>query len=297
MTNQKKLYALIWVALTMQGLLLWSWRSTWREPVVQEAEMESLRVTIPKWVRKVTDDSGGLKLHEIFDAGPPNNVVWSVDRRKYVPTVKPSGWTPVEPIVFDSPLVHWFNKPKTHNMFLDSSTGNFIIKATAGSDFYQGVTSSADTGHFLHVEVLQSPTSLITATGRFSLRSKTAEDKIGLLIRRGHTAWAAVTISANTFATYTTNEAITDRTFSPLNGSQPQASLRLSLAGDKLTMEANIDSTECPSCWATLRTSTLYDEGDEKGKTNVAVGVFAAAPREAGMEAGVGYFSITSSKV
>eukprot|EP00754_Rhynchopus_humris_P007684 Rhum_TRINITY_DN13532_c1_g1::Rhum_TRINITY_DN13532_c1_g1_i1::g.61165::m.61165/K09702/K09702; uncharacterized protein len=273
-------------------------------------------VGAPLWVREKTSDDGGrLRLHEVFDARAAagggsggRQVAWSPGRRSrlVIPDVKPAGWTPVSPLSFDCPALHWFNKPSGGRASIDAASGNLLVRAEGGSGFWQGDAAGRavvpqDSGHFLHVEVVQETGETVAVSGRFALASARAGDQVGLMVRRGAGAWVGVSLEKGALATVVTNEGRSDYSATPWarggvgGGGGGAVSLRLSIEGNRVEVRANGSEEEDEEEWTVLRRGLLYDIGDEAETHYLSVGVFAAAPVQEGMLASVGYFSISVS--
>ena len=270
-------------------------------------------VGAPLWVReKKSDDGGRLRLHEVFDSrvaagggggGSGGQVSWSPRRRSrlVIPEVKPAGWTPVAPLSFDCPALHWFNKPDGARASIDAASGNLLVRAEGGSGFWQGgaaggAVAQQDSGHFLHVEVVQERGETVAVSGRFALASPHEEDQVGLMMRRGTGAWVGVSLEKDALATVVTNEARSDYSATPWvrgGGGGGAVSLRLSIEGNRVEVQANESEEEAEEGWTVLRRGLLYDVGDEAETHYLSVGVFAAAPVQEGM----GIFSSLSSPI
>ena len=277
------------------GILTQSPGDSWKQ-----LQPHVMRVTVPEWVINIkSDNDGEIRVHEVFDYSKVP-ITWSRDRSADVPLNKPPGWTPVSPLVFDCPLLHWYNKPI--NVRYHPTYNNLLIKATPGTDFWQaagdGERGSCDDGHFLHLEVPQNPGECIIATARVGLLAKSNGDKVGIMARRGSTSWVGAYIgkepetSTLQLGTIVTNNGYSDYSPSVCDNCR-EASFRFSVDGDNVLIESNTTPNEHPSHWSTLRIATLYDEGEEIGKNSISVGIFAAAPSAEGMEAAIGYLSIS----
>eukprot|EP01060_Flectonema_neradi_P009310 TRINITY_DN16646_c0_g1_i1.p1 TRINITY_DN16646_c0_g1~~TRINITY_DN16646_c0_g1_i1.p1 ORF type:complete len:336 (+),score=41.35 TRINITY_DN16646_c0_g1_i1:40-1008(+) len=315
--RQAKVIALFSVAMVMQlmGSMYWwnvrggrkgmskqSGIQTQRpEDSWKQLQPHVMKVSIPSWVMGVRDDKNGeIIVHEVFDS-ERSEIKWSRDRSVDIPVNRPAGWTPVSPLTFDCPLLHWYNKPD--NVRYHPVYNNLLIKASQGTDFWQAAGDSAergscDDGHFLHLEVPQNPGECIIATTRVGLLAKSNGDKAGIMIRRGRGSWVGAYLGKEPetphlqLGTIVTNNAYSDYSPSVCDNCR-EASFRFSVDGDNVLVEANLTPDEDPSHWSTLRIATLYDEGEEIGKNSISVGVFAAAPSSEGMEAAIGYLSIS----
>ena len=246
-------------------------------------------VRVPRWAaEKVTDDNGCLRLHEVFTSTPPR-IQWAATRKTHliIPEHKPSGWTPVSPLEFDCPALHWYNKPEISRVSVRDN--NLVVRAEEQSEFWQDgneMELSHDAGHFLHIEHKQSAGETIILRGRFGLHTKHRGDKVGLMVRRGASAWASVALTGGArgeviLSSVVTNHGHSDFASLPCDADcEGEVSLRISITHNDLLLEANFSPEEEPRLWRTLRVARLYDLGEEKDTHEVSVGTFISATNE-----------------
>eukprot|EP01065_Artemidia_motanka_P051295 TRINITY_DN9010_c1_g1_i2.p1 TRINITY_DN9010_c1_g1~~TRINITY_DN9010_c1_g1_i2.p1 ORF type:complete len:401 (+),score=98.09 TRINITY_DN9010_c1_g1_i2:58-1203(+) len=252
----------------------------------------------PPWVRLPSSPGVLTMVHEVFDVAAPDASRPTDDEWLIRVVETGARGEPVGELPLASAALHWYNRPRG-DCLLDDRSGNLIMRADEGSEFWQNpaASNSSDHGHFLHIEAPQREGECIVLSTRVSLGGREAGDCVGLMVRRGRSAWVTSALSMPRAAgsphirSVVTNNAVSENTPTSCGGCRT-TSLRMRVHGDLIVLEVTQDPLEREERWRTVRVAQLHDVGDEKGREQVAVGAFVSAPGQAGMAAAFGYLSV-----
>lgn len=185
---------------------------------------------------------------------------------------------PYDAATFDSRL-RWLNPPPA----VEVRDGWLSFAPGDQTDFWQKTLDGGarDNGHFLYLELSGDFVAETKVTGDF----QNQYDQAGLMLRADATHWLKVDAENDPVGTPTLGVVITRET-SDWSVSRPAPKeffLRLERRGDLVEVRISVDGRE----WSLLRQATL------PLKDPVQVGLFAACPIKAGLQARFDYLKIT----